>query len=304
MENAVSQVAQGPSIVCIGECMVEMAPLETPNHYVKGYAGDTFNCAWHIKNSMKIDGKVGYFTALGADQVSQDMLSFLASSGLNVEHVRSLTGRSVGLYMIHTEAGERSFSYFRKGSAATQLAADLEQLTDCLADYRWAYVSGITLAILSPEHRKGFLKVLRSSDTKIAFDINYRPALWSSETEARAAAEEAGSISTIALPSFDDERALFGDETPRNTAQRYARYGVDEVVVSDGEGDLFAWEKTQGDLTFAAPPALSPLDTTGAGDSFNAGYLATRLAGGTMQDAVNAGQMLASRVIMTRGAIF
>ena len=111
-------------------------------------------------------------------------------------------------------------------------------------------------------------------------------------------------IADIALPSFDDEKLLFGDETAQGTAKRYANYGVEEVIISDGGEPMVGWTKTEGDLTLPAPDKLQPIDTTGAGDSFNAGYLATRLSGGSIVDAVNAGHALASRVIMVRGAIF
>jgi 2-dehydro-3-deoxygluconokinase len=58
-----------------------------------------------------------------------------------------------------------------------------------------------------------------------------------------------------------------------------------------------------GFLNIAPHEALRPVDTTAAGDSFNAGYLAARIGGASPIDAARAGHRLAGIVIMTPGAI-
>jgi len=106
----------------------------------------------------------------------------------------------------------------------------------------------------------------------------------------------------ILLPTFDDDKALFGDANRKATAARYLAAGACEVVVKDGARPaLVAGGGETGDV-----PALSvgePVDATGAGDSFNGAYLAARLRDCPVAEAAAAGHAVAGQVIRHRGAL-
>ena len=110
-------------IVCIGECMVEMAP-DPEGRYVMGFAGDTFNTAWYLRRALPAGWQVDYATAIGDDATSDQMLAFFRAEGIGTSHVQRLPGAGVGLYLITLAGAERSFSYWRSASAARRLAAD------------------------------------------------------------------------------------------------------------------------------------------------------------------------------------
>jgi 2-dehydro-3-deoxygluconokinase len=108
--------------------------------------------------------------------------------------------------------------------------------------------------------------------------------------------------STLALPTFSDDQALFGDATPADCAKRIAGYGVKEIVVKDGGNPCVVSLDT--DLFSVAPePVQDIVDTTGAGDSFNAGYLAARMSKHKPPEAAKLGHRVAGRVIRERGAL-
>jgi 2-dehydro-3-deoxygluconokinase len=165
--------------------------------------------------------------------------------------------------------------------------------------------SGITLAILPPGDRAALISALeeaRARGSRIAFDPNLRPRLWSNVAEMCAGVSKAAGVADIVLPSFDDEATHFGDADPQATIARYRDAGAMTVVVKNGCDTLNAWDATDGTSEFCPQPVVSR-DTTAAGDSFNAAFLAARLQGATLGDAVAAGAALAAKVVQMPGAL-
>jgi 2-dehydro-3-deoxygluconokinase len=178
-------------------------------------------------------------------------------------------------------------------------------LLERLADYDYLYLTGITLSILDEASRRLLIDLmdsLRAGGGKVAFDDNYRPAGWPDAAAARAAIQPLLRRADIALPTFGDERALFGDPDPAATVARLAALGIDEVCCKNGaEGCLLL---AQGNTApVPCPERLAPVDATAAGDAFNAGYLVARIAGASPDTAARHGHRLAAAVIRHPGAI-
>jgi len=295
---------QRSGVLAIGECMVEMAPAGD-GHYAMGFAGDTFNTAWYLRRQMPATVPVRYLTAIGTDATSDRMVAFMADEGIDTTHVARLPGATVGLYMIHLDGAERSFSYWRSTSAARRLAEDANRMDEALGGADLAYLSGITLAILSPESRDRLIVSLiraKAAGCRIAFDPNLRPALWSDAATMQAAVSRAAAMADIVLPSFDEDSLHFGDEGPEATLHRYLSLGAGLVVVKDGPRPV--WAATDDAQWRHDPaPATHLVDTTAAGDSFNAGFLAAHLTGAAPDVAMQRGAALARHVIGARGAL-
>lgn len=286
----------------IGECMVEMAPAEGGG-YAMGFAGDTFNTAWYVRRCLPPGVEVAYLSAVGDDAISHRMTAFIREAGI-VPELAVRPDRTVGLYLISLDAGERSFSYWRDTSAARDLARNLDALAE-LARGDMAFFSGITLAILPDEGRRALLGQLaqaRARGVRIAFDTNLRPKLWSGPDEMRDWVGQAAGVADIALPSFDDEAAHFGDADPAATARRYAIAGAECVVVKNGAGPVTIYH--DGVVTEVTPePVTHVVDTTAAGDSFDAGFLSALVGGASPDEAAQAGCQLSAAVIGARGAL-
>jgi len=293
-----------PRFLSIGECMIELASLGG-DMMRKGFAGDTFNTAWYARAFLPESWSVEYFTALGDDRASGEMLEFMASAGVETGRIRRLAGKAPGLYMIHLDRGERSFSYWRSVSAARQLAHDRETLRAAIEAADVIYFSGITLAILAPEARRTLLELTqaaRDGGKTVAFDPNIRPRLWTDKQEMLASISEAAATASIVLPGFDDEATHFEDSSVEKTIERYRRLGVGGVVVKDGaKGATISEQGTI--LQVPAHPPAAVVDTTSAGDSFNGGYLARLAAGDSPSDAARFAARVASAVIGQPGAL-
>jgi 2-dehydro-3-deoxygluconokinase len=292
-----------PTVMGIGEAMVELVPVGD-GLYRRGFAGDTYNTIWHIAQVLGRRAEVGFVTRVGADALSQGFVDDLTADGLRAGGISRDPVAKMGLYLIALQGVERSFHYWRSASAARGLADDTPRLAKAVAGAGLIHLSGITLAILRPAARRKLMAVLaraRKGGAVIAFDPNIRPRLWSSPDETRAAIAAVLPLVDIALPSFEDEAATWGDPAPEATIARFAAAGVREVALKDGAGPVRF--RAGGQDGFAPTPAVTGIrDTTGAGDAFNAGYLAARMIGLPQVTAIARGQMLAAAVIRTLGA--
>jgi 2-dehydro-3-deoxygluconokinase len=298
-------------VAVIGECMLEISNAaagqitrEMPCKF--NFGGDTLNTAVYM---ARLGADVTYFTALGDDVYSEWLRKEWSNEGVDTSSVSTINGAMPGLYMIQTDAqGERSFSYWRENSAAKQWLQNLDELPrllESLANYQVLYVSGITLSLMSNDYFYAWLdgiKTLRQNGLKLAFDINYRPRGWSSAKAARERIDAVLGATDIGLPTWDDEVLLYLDGTPQETLSRYALSGVEECVVKLGaSGAICAFEGRQEFVPTVA--VNNVIDSTGAGDSFNGGYLAKRFLGAAVDQACRAGHSLAGSVIQHRGAI-
>lgn len=285
-------------IACIGEAMCELGfDDDTPRI---GFAGDTLNTAIYLRRNCPPEFEVSYVTCVGTDPLSDRLTAFIASEGILTDHIARHPTRNIGLYAIHTAPdGERSFTYWRENSAARTM---FEDGFDRLAEFDVLYLSAITLAILPADTRAGLLTFLADFPGTIVFDSNYRPRLWSDQAEARTAITAAWKLCDIALPSLDDEQALFEETDTEKTLSRLRSYGLRKGALKRGPQGPVAIDPAIGrNLDFR--PAEKVVDTTAAGDSFNGAYLAARLQGKSEEEAMIAGHECARIVVGFRGAI-
>lgn len=287
-------------IVTIGEGMLELS--QGAQGWRLGSAGDVLNTSVHLARSGH---DVAMLTALGDDPFSQSMRQSWQDEGIDTSHVLTNAERGPGLYAVTTDNdGERSFTYWRDTSAA-RTTFDLPGIEHALAAAETCdllFFSLISLAILPEDARQRIYALalrVRAHGGRVAFDGNYRPGLWRIPGEARRARDAAIRVASIGLPTQDDEALLSGSPTAEATAAHWTGLACGETVVKLGsEGCRLP------DGRVVAPPEVRvPVDTSGAGDAFDAGYLSARLAGATSAEAALAGHELAGRTIMHRGAI-
>jgi 2-dehydro-3-deoxygluconokinase len=296
---------QKPRVVCVGEVMIELT-RGGDGRLAFASGGDTFNTAVYLARAG-ID--VAFATALGDDRYSDAILAQAAAEGVQCDLVLRAGGRLPGLYMIDTDAaGQRQFHYWRGEAPARDLfeLADWGRVAESLLKARLVYFSGITLSLYSNNGLGRFLAVVemaRKQGVKVAFDGNFRPRGWKGDlTRTRTVFMEALKRVDIALPTYDDEAVLWGDPSPEATVERLGAFGVGEIVVKNGPNSALVASGGQSEFV-PVPEVVVPVDTTAAGDSFNAAYLAARLSGDGPSAAAAAAHRLAGQVIRHRGAI-
>jgi 2-dehydro-3-deoxygluconokinase len=297
-------------VATIGECMIELRHTDAETLKL-GFGGDTLNTAVYLARLGHAGGvQVDYVTALGDDAYSEAMLAFWRAEGVGTDLVVRLPGRLPGLYIIRTDKrGERSFTYFRSAAAARDMLRDDRdaRLAERLSGYACVYFSGVTLSILDDDQRRKLMDVLdrlRGAGTRIAFDSNYRPVGWPSAETARDWMTQAWRRCDIAMPTLDDEQRLFGDADGGSAIARLRRLGPGEIVLKVGGEGSVVWYPEIAEPTRVPPvKVIKVVDTTAAGDSFNAGYLYGRLTGQGPVASAGLGGRLAAIKIQHPGAI-
>ncbi|AXY03567.1 sugar kinase [Vibrio alfacsensis] len=296
-------------IAIIGECMIELNG-EPFGSMLQSYGGDSLNTAVYLARTTNKQIDIQYVSALGQDAVSQGMLERWKSENINTDLVLRDDKRQPGLYLIQLDSkGERTFLYWRNQSAARHLLQhpDFSKVEQALSHVDMVYLSGISLAILPRDDRTrliGLLTQLQSQGIEIAFDTNYRPALWENAEEARYFYRQIFSITDLALVTNDDEQALWGDSDENASLQRLKQQGVKQVALKMGaKGNIYCNFKTNETLEIPTQPVKQVVDTTSAGDSFNAGFLAGWLLNQSPSMCSKQGHLLAGLVIQHKGAI-
>lgn len=299
------------NIAIIGECMLELSlpgGLENQAKLNSGisFGGDTLNTAIYLS---RMGVPTHYVTALGNDAFSDWMIDQWKKEDLYCELVERVDNTLPGLYAIETDStGERCFSYWRDNAPVRSMFRDPPQrkkLFQDLMQFQMIYLSGITLSLFPEEDRAhlfDFLENFSLAGGLVAFDSNYRERQWPDTSVARNVFERAYGLCDIALSTLEDEKQLYPGVSEDDIVARLKTLSVNEIVLKKGAlGSTLVQGDNQSQCL--AEPIESVIDTTAAGDSFNAAYLASRAVGLVPMVAATNGHRLAGRVVQEFGAI-
>ena len=261
-------------ILALGEAMVEFNQTGAADGrlYLQGFGGDTSNFA---VAAARQGAPAGYLSALGDDVYGAMLRAMWREEGVDDSGVRSDGDAFTAVYFVTHDAAGHHFSFFRRGSAASRLAA--EQLPhDRIGAARVLHLSGISMAISETARAACFAAIAtaRKAGVKVSFDTNHRPKLWPIEL-ARTTIAAAIAASDICLPSFDDLAVLTGLDSPAAMVEHCLALGARIVALKHGANG--AWLAEGERRIRIAPHPCAPVDATGAGDAFDGAFLAEYL---------------------------
>lgn len=292
-----------PDIVSLGECMVEFfceGPMARARSFQRSFGGDTLNL---IVAAARLGCRCGYVTRVGDDPFGPGLLEAWQREGIDTTHAPLAAGFN-GIYFISLlEGGEREFTYYRAGSAASRLGPE-DVDAGYLAAAKIVHSSGITQALSASSRaavRRAF-ELAREAGVMTSFDPNLRLKLWSIE-QAREALAEVLPLADVVLPGAPQEIGqLIGIEDPEQAAKYFHDRGVKIAVIKLGRKGCLV---SDGAAMRRIPAHRSPLavDSTGAGDAFNGGFLAGICMGYDATSAASIGAAVAGLKVRGRGAV-
>lgn len=268
-------------VVSIGEPMAEFAALERGRlgdveAYRRGWGGDTAN---FIVAAARLGLAAAYVTRVGSDEFGRSFLALWEREGVHTAGVNVEPGAFTAVYFISRRPeGGHDFTYYRAGSAASRLApSDVDPAR--IRGARLVHLSGISQAV-SPSCReatRAALAIARDAGVPVSYDANVRPRLLD-PAAFRPIFEETARRADIVFLSAEDAGHLYGAEPPARVVDRILELGADCCVLKLGAGGCLAATKA-GERVASPAFEIEVVDTTGAGDAFDAGYVAAWLEG-------------------------
>ena len=290
-------------LITVGRISVDLfaeqmnTSFSQPQTFHKSIGGSPTNVA---VAAAKLGHKSAIVTKVGIDPLGQYVLNKLSEFGVNTHFVKVAESGLTPVVLASQDPPEDPKIIFHRQPQApdTQLTlSDLDPETLLAAKIFW--VSACALS--NGETAKSAITWLkqRSRKQESIIDLDYRPSFWQSADAARAAAQEAISMCTIAIGNIAECQVALGISDPQEAATELLKRGVRIAIVKmGGDGVLLA---TQNERIIIAPRSIKLVCGLGAGDAFGGAFVHGLLSGWGLQEigefANAAGAYLASELM-------
>lgn len=272
-------------LIALGETMLALAPphgvaLRSTLSLLVDHAGAESNTCVGL---ARLGLRTAWISRLGADAAGDRILAAIREEGVDVQWVERDAQRSTGLMLKDPDAGVR---YYRRDSAASAMGSSLLDPVP-VADARAVLVTGVTALISADAHAAGLALLDRARGLRVV-DPNLRAGLWGSARRAALVRPFVERCDLLLSGISEMAEVLDAADTTdaKALAHRAASCGPREVVVRGPAAIGALADGAWYELDIRRDTAVDPI---GAGDAFNAGYIAIRLRGGSVEEAMRAG---------------
>ena len=291
------------NVCSIGEAMIEISNIKN-SFYNQSFAGDTLNfCNYLDKKKLN----AFFLSAIGKSEINQSLLDFVKSKNISTKYIKQINQFEVGLYLIkNKDNGEKQFFYWRDESAAKQYFNNIDflNLYKELKNFDYIYFSGITLSIIHISKLNNFiklLKLLKRKKIKIVFDFNIRPSRWNKKN-LNIFLDSVLKFVDICFLSGEDMNYWKNKNNIKSYEQIVRKYKLKHSIFRKNAKFTYVFlNKTR--YVFKNKLLKKVVDTSGAGDGFNAAYLSNFIVNNDPVLALKAGSSLGSKIVMKKGAI-
>jgi len=299
-----------PKVVAIGEVLVDFVstkpgPCIKVPAFEKCFGGAPMNT---IVGVSRLGIKAGAIAAVGDDPFGQFLIKELERNKVDVSQVKVKRVKRTTIAFVANDpkSGERTFFFYRKPWTGETSDSSLEP-SDIDLNYitkaEILHVSGFALS--QDPCREAVFKAIahaRKSGVKVSFDPTLRIDVWDSEAALRETYSRALRLSDIAVFSREEAEFIFGTGEAEVAARKALRYGVAFVGIKLGENGSYIVSK-DGKSVRRPAFGVKAVDTTGAGDGWNAGLLVGLCRGWDLEKCATVANAIGALVVTRRGAI-
>ena len=291
-------------ICSIGECMIEITNTYN-NNFQQSFAGDTLNfCSYLNKKNFNVD----YLSSVGKSEINKDFFNLLKSKKISKKLIHIHPNNETGLYLIKNDKnGEKNFYYWRDNSAAKNYLNELnyKKLEIILKKYHYIYFSGITLSIISKNKQKDFcnlIKKLKEYNVKIIFDLNIRIKRWPNKKHLNASINLFLPFIDILFSTGEDIKNWKNNDNLSFFNKLIKSNKINHAIFRKNASLNYA---ILNDQIYKITNKVHKMivDSSGAGDGYNAAYISEFLTSGDVYRSLQASHSLGSKIVMKKGAI-
>jgi len=291
-------------IVTIGETMILLygedttAPLRFGDRLFLDFAGADSNFAIAMS---RLGYRSTWISRVGDEPLGDVVLDGIGREGVDVSHVIRDPARNTGLYLKHHDAtGATRVQYYRRGSAASNLQPD-DLHPEYFREARLVHLNGMTFALgescVSTMRRA--LELGLNQGAMVSLDLNLRIQLWSLES-ARQTLGPVIQKSSAIFGTEEEFLVYFGESGIDDALQAAVRLGPQIAVAKKGpEGAVAIVDGKRFTHAGYRPPVV--VDVVGAGDGFNAGFLASYLRGLSPYECLRRANLVGACAVATAG---
>lgn len=290
-------------ICAIGECMMELTNAKK-KLYSQSIAGDTLNFTSYLDKNIF---DTSYFTAVGRSEISKRVINFLHKQKIKTNLVSRISSYEIGLYLIeNSKSGEKIFYYWRDNSAAKFFFnnQNIIKYKNQLLKNQYVYFSGITLSLFENNNLHNFLsllELLKKKQVKIIFDFNIRIKRWSKK-KLTFYFSQTLPFANILFASGEDLNFLKGSASKKTFIKLIQKYNIKHAIYRKNARLNYSFYE---DESYFVKNKVKDkvIDTSGAGDGYNAAYISNFIKFNNSQKALQAASEIGAKIVMKKGAI-
>ncbi|UJF27492.1 sugar kinase [Planococcus sp. 107-1] len=275
------------NVFTLGDALITFNPSETgPLRYVPSFTRKVGGAELNFAiGCARLGLNIKWASRLGGDEFGRVIYNFATEEGVDLSEVEFVENypTSLNFKEIREDGSGKTFYYRYQSPILTMEPSDITE--DMFEGVDLIHLTGVFLAI-DPKNLaivKRVLEIAAEKNIRISFDPNIRLKLWTLD-QAKAAYMEILPSVDILLTGLDEIEMIIGDSADRALEQCAKDFNIEQLVIKDGGNGARVYQNGAWHKKEAFP--VNPIDTVGAGDGFDAGYVYATLHGYSPEEAL------------------
>ncbi|MFC0274553.1 sugar kinase [Metabacillus herbersteinensis] len=290
------------NVFTLGDALITFNPAETgPLRYVPSFTRKVGGAELNFAiGCARLGLHTKWASRLGSDEFGRVIYNFARGEGVDMTDVKFVEGypTSLNFKEIREDGSGKTFYYRYQSPILTMEPEDMTE--NMFNGIELIHLTGVFLAIDSKNLAiaKRVLEIAKQKNITVSFDPNIRLKLWTVE-QARVAYLEILPAVDILLTGLDEIELILGDSSEPTLEECTNQYAIEQLVVKDGANGSKVFKGQTWYRKEAFP--VKPIDTVGAGDGFDAGYVYSVLNGYSPEEALEFANAVGALVTTVSG---